>query len=80
MAEPHNTGSGGEAAASSTSSPSEHPAEMLTTIPPELRNRIYDLVLSSSVTDEEVDLLSARPPSNALLFVCRQIHDEVKHM
>lgn len=47
----------------------------LTTIPPELRNRIYDMVFAIE-EDAEQDLEKATPPSISLLVTCRQIHHE----
>lgn len=49
-------------------------------MPPEIRNRIYELVLATPVAGAEIDLLSARPPDKALLLTCRRIYDEVKYM
>ena len=51
-----------------------------TAIAPEIRNHIYELALTTSDPDTEVNLLEAEPPSKALLLTCRQVYDEVKHM
>ena len=51
-------------------------------LPGELRNMIYALALSPDKNEEkggEVDLLSSRPPSAALLRVCRQTFYETKY-
>lgn len=60
--------------------PSDTAPESFETIPPEIRNRIYELVLATPNAGIEVDLLTAQPPSKALLLTCRQIYDEVKYM
>lgn len=54
--------------------------EMLTTIPPEIRNRIYELVMPAPDPETEADLLTAEPPSKALLLTCRQICGEARVM
>ncbi|PPJ51652.1 hypothetical protein CBER1_08821 [Cercospora berteroae] len=42
-----------------------------------MRNNIYELVYGNDTSeDNEIDLLNAEPPSNALILACRQIHDE----
>ncbi|KAK5719221.1 hypothetical protein LTR15_007744 [Elasticomyces elasticus] len=48
------------------------------TIPPEIRNQIYDLVAAPEVG--VVNLLTARAPTKPLKFVCRQIYNEVRHL
>ncbi|KAK5737828.1 hypothetical protein LTR17_006476 [Elasticomyces elasticus] len=53
------------------------PAGLLT-IPPEIRNQIYDLVAAPEVG--VVNLLTARAPTKPLKFVCRQIYNEVRHL
>lgn len=51
------------------------------TIPAEMRNRIYELVLTSqSESTAKVELLEAEPPSKALLLTCRQFYEEAKQM
>jgi len=50
---------------------------LLSRLPPEIRNEIWDL--SFSGTNREVDLLhDACPPSSALLLTCRQVYAEAK--
>lgn len=49
-------------------------------IPPEIRNRIYELVLFDGDRMTAVELLEAKPPTKDLLLVCRQFHDEAKSM
>ncbi|TKA39058.1 hypothetical protein B0A54_09655 [Friedmanniomyces endolithicus] len=50
---------------------------LLSRLPPEIRNEIWDL--SFSGTNREVDLLhDACPPSSNLLLTCRQMHAEAK--
>ncbi|KAK4895292.1 hypothetical protein LTR27_006635 [Elasticomyces elasticus] len=48
------------------------------TIPPEIRNQIYDIVAAPEVG--VVNLLTARAPTKALPFVCRQVYNEVQHL
>ncbi|KAK0272980.1 hypothetical protein LTR91_003141 [Friedmanniomyces endolithicus] len=45
-------------------------------IPPEVRNKIYELAFEGP--SGEIDLLEARPPSKSLLRACRQMHEEAK--
>ncbi|CAK1356834.1 unnamed protein product [Cercospora beticola] len=46
-------------------------------LPAEMRNNIYELVYANDTSeDNEIDLLNAEPPSNALILACREIHDE----
>lgn len=54
--------------------------EIFTTIPPEIRNRIYELVMPAPDPETEVDLLTAEPLSKALLLTCRQVYSEAKSM
>ncbi|KAK1062495.1 hypothetical protein LTR74_010200 [Friedmanniomyces endolithicus] len=50
---------------------------LLSRLPPEIRNEIWDL--SFSGTNREIDLLhDACPPSSALLLTCRQVYAEAK--
>lgn len=51
----------------------------LLTLPPELRNYIYELTFASDV-DATVDLLKPTPPSNALVRTCRKICAETRLM
>ncbi|TKA77927.1 hypothetical protein B0A55_03713 [Friedmanniomyces simplex] len=52
-------------------------SRLLTTLPAEIRNEIWDLAFSG--TGREVDLLhQACPPSSALLLSCPQIYAEAK--
>ncbi|KAK5719212.1 hypothetical protein LTR15_007735 [Elasticomyces elasticus] len=60
-----------------TQNASETPG--LLTIAAELRNKIYELVFASDDT-EVVYLLTARPPSKALVLVSRQTYEEAKQM
>ncbi|KAK5121161.1 hypothetical protein LTR85_005645 [Meristemomyces frigidus] len=46
-------------------------------LPAELRNRIYELALTTDGRDE-IDLLVAVPPDRTPLLICREIHDEAK--
>ncbi|KAK3617667.1 hypothetical protein LTR56_025134 [Elasticomyces elasticus] len=48
------------------------------TIPPEIRNQIYDFVFKPGVG--AVALLDARPPSKALPLLCRKIYNEVQFL
>lgn len=50
-----------------------------TSIAPEIRNRIFDLVLYSFDTETQTDLLQATPPSKALLLTCRKLYEEAKY-
>lgn len=71
----------GEDIMSSAASQSTNPdREIFTTIPPEIRNRIYELGMPTPDPETEVDLLTAEPPSKALLLTCRQVYIEVKSM
>lgn len=46
-------------------------------LPAEMRNNIYELVYAIDTSeDNEIDLLTAKRPSNALILTCRQIHNE----
>lgn len=47
-------------------------------MPPEVRNHIYDLTLTSPAST--VDLMEAAPPSKDLIMACREIYDETRHM
>ncbi|KAK0273468.1 hypothetical protein LTR35_012218 [Friedmanniomyces endolithicus] len=50
---------------------------LLSRLPPEIRNEIWDL--SFSGTNREIDWLhDACPPSSALLLTCRQVYAEAK--
>ncbi|KAK5695897.1 hypothetical protein LTR97_008317 [Elasticomyces elasticus] len=51
----------------------------LLTIPPEMRNFIYGLVFSVHRCGL-VDLLDSAPPSNSILFTCREIYTEAAKM
>ncbi|KAK5692252.1 hypothetical protein LTR17_025438 [Elasticomyces elasticus] len=51
----------------------------LLTIAAELRNKIYELVFANDST-EPVYLVTARPPSKALVLVSRQTYEEAKQM
>ncbi|KAK5744152.1 hypothetical protein LTR17_002182 [Elasticomyces elasticus] len=53
-----------------------HKPAGLLTIPPEIRNQIYDLVAAPEVG--AVSLLTARPPTKVLPLLCRQIYGEVR--
>ncbi|KAK3655348.1 hypothetical protein LTR22_010233 [Elasticomyces elasticus] len=44
-------------------------------LPAELRNDIYELALSAD-SKEPIELLSASPPSNAMVTTCRQAYNE----
>lgn len=59
-------------AASTTAAPF-----LLDRTPPEIRNRIYELVIEPEVLDT-VDILQAKPPSKALLLTCRQVYNEAR--
>ena len=48
-------------------------------LPPELRNRIYELAFIADTCDK-IDLLNANTPSNALLITCREIYSEARSM
>ncbi|KAK5737829.1 hypothetical protein LTR17_006477 [Elasticomyces elasticus] len=52
----------------------------LLTIPPELRNAIYELIYDSPTPTGSVQLLEASSPSEAILLVCKQIFDEAKEL
>jgi len=67
---------------SSTDSASSHPTEqgpsnLLMTLPPELRNHIYELAFTPEVT-EEVYLFGDDSPSKALLLTCHDVYTEAK--
>ncbi|KAK5732836.1 hypothetical protein LTR17_010254 [Elasticomyces elasticus] len=47
----------------------------LFTLPPELRNEIYELAFSID-SDKPIALLLAVPPSNSFILTCRQVRDE----
>lgn len=51
-------------------------------LPGELRNQIYELVISTHIqhSDEEVDLLRATPPSQDFLLSCQRTYTEARHM
>ncbi|KAK4895287.1 hypothetical protein LTR27_006630 [Elasticomyces elasticus] len=51
----------------------------LLTIPPEMRNVIYELVFSIHQRGL-VDLLDSAPPSKSILFTCREIYTEAAKM
>lgn len=66
-------------AAPATPSNASHQSKAhILTLPPEIRNRIYDLAFANPTTS--VNLLEAAPPSKNLVVACRQIHAESKHM
>ncbi|KAK5737831.1 hypothetical protein LTR17_006479 [Elasticomyces elasticus] len=48
------------------------------TIPPEIRNDIYELVFNQIWTGDTVDLMKAVPPSKAPLLACHQMFNEAK--
>ncbi|KAK4892028.1 hypothetical protein LTR27_009378 [Elasticomyces elasticus] len=52
------------------------PSPTLLTIPPEMRNIIYELVFGTQ--PEEADLLNPTPSSKALLLGCTQVYEEAK--
>ncbi|KAK3623555.1 hypothetical protein LTR56_021518 [Elasticomyces elasticus] len=52
----------------------------LLTIPPELRNAIYELIYDSPTPTGSVQLLEASSPSEAILLVCKQTFDEAKEL
>ncbi|KAK5121165.1 hypothetical protein LTR85_005649 [Meristemomyces frigidus] len=46
-------------------------------LPPELRNRIYELAFTTEAEEgTNINLLDAAGPTKALLLTCRQIHSE----
>ncbi|KAK5678692.1 hypothetical protein LTS10_009136 [Elasticomyces elasticus] len=51
-------------------------APKLLTMPPEMRNRIYELVFATQ--PEEADLLNPMPPTKQLLLACAQIYHEAR--
>ncbi|KAK0981247.1 hypothetical protein LTR54_015110 [Friedmanniomyces endolithicus] len=51
----------------------QQPGCRLLSLAPELQNEIYDLAFNG-LSDDPVDLLSTKPPSNALLLTCRAIY------
>ncbi|KAK5744146.1 hypothetical protein LTR17_002176 [Elasticomyces elasticus] len=51
----------------------------LLTIPPEMRNVIYELVFSVH-RHGLVDLIDSAPPSKSILFTCREIYTEAAKM
>ncbi|KAK5731713.1 hypothetical protein LTR17_011184 [Elasticomyces elasticus] len=51
-------------------------APKLLTMPPEMRNRIYELVFATK--PEEADLLNPMPPTKQLLLACAQIYHEAR--
>ncbi|KAK4555889.1 hypothetical protein LTR86_007109 [Recurvomyces mirabilis] len=62
-----------------TTSLDHHPTCRLLELPAELRNHIYELVLTGNDTDTGdgvVDLFLAKPPTIDLLLVCREIFTE----
>ncbi|KAK5695840.1 hypothetical protein LTR97_008260 [Elasticomyces elasticus] len=48
-------------------------------LPAELRNDIYELALSAD-SKEPIELLSASPPSNAMVTTCRQAYNEAANI
>lgn len=47
----------------------------LLSLPPELRNEIYELAFTTSV-GEKVNLFAHKPPTKSLLLTCREVYNE----
>lgn len=57
------------------SSPKDDSCCRLLKLPPELRDRIYDLVFTTDTTSK-IDLLTASPPSKSFILTCHQVNVE----
>lgn len=57
------------------------PCAFFTKLPAELRNAIYELSFADdNEANAKINLLQAKPPSNALLLTCRQANQEGKEI
>lgn len=55
-------------------------SNFLEKLPAEMRNNIYELVITADRPDEEVEIKQARPLSKNILLTCKQVHAEARGM